>query len=183
MAPPFLTRLGYASPAADRRFIVYGERALPADRRSRLQRNSAFSDLDYAVYLGRSVRPGGPAGRERAHPAVHGERASTKFPFGNNVLTLVVSPRVSLAGTLPQQLPWIIAVVGAILTLAAAAFTRSPGPAPALRRAAGGAARPVRLSENQRLYAEQRGDRADAAARPAPRRPAPDPGHAGQRPL
>ena len=155
MAPPFLTRLGYASPAADRRFIVYGERALPADRRSRLQRNSAFSDLDYAVYLGRSVRPGNLLVASGRIPPLHGERASTKFPFGNNFLTLVVSPRVSLAGTLPQRLPWIIAIVGAILTLGATAFTvRLVQRRRSAEQVAGRLDRA--LSENQRLYAEQR---------------------------
>ncbi len=155
MAPPFLTRLGYASPAADRRFIVYGERALPADRRSRLQRNSAFSDLDYAVYLGRSVRPGNLLVASGRIPPLHGERASTKFPFGNNFLTLVVSPRVSLAGTLPQQLPWIIAIVGTILTLGATAFTvRLVQRRRSAEHVAGRLDRA--LSENQRLYAEQR---------------------------
>ena len=58
LQPPSLTRIGYAYPTATRRFIIYAERPLPADRRSRLQSNSAFSDLDYAIYLGPSVTPG-----------------------------------------------------------------------------------------------------------------------------
>ncbi len=155
MAPPFLTRLGYAYPAADRRFIIYGERALPADRRSRLQSKPAFSDLDYAVYLGQSVRPGNLLVTSAGIPPSHGERASTRFSFGNNFLTLVVSPRVSLAGTLPQQLPWIITIGGVILTLGATAFAvRLVQRRRSAEHLAGRLDRA--LSENQRLYAEQR---------------------------
>ncbi len=155
LQPPSLTRLGYAYPSATRRFIIYAERPLPADRRSRLQSNSAFSDLDYAVYLGASVTPGRLLVTSVSNPPLRGERAKTTVPFGNTVLTLVVSPRDSLAGSLPQQLPWIIAIVGTILTLGATALTvrlvERRRSAEHLADRLDGA-----LGENQRLYDEQR---------------------------
>ena len=155
LKPPSLTRLGYAYPTATRRFVVYGERALPANRRSRLQGNSAFSDLDYTVYLGRAARSGNLLVTSVTHPPLRGEQARTTVPFGNNALTLVVSPRVSLAGTLPQQLPWIIVIVGAILTLGATAVTvRLAQRRRSAEHLAGRLDRA--LGENQRLYAEQR---------------------------
>src|SRR5438067_651189 len=51
LSPPDLMRLGYAytTPAPTSRFVVYAESQLPANRRSRLQSNAAFSDLDYAL--------------------------------------------------------------------------------------------------------------------------------------
>ena len=155
LKPPSLTRLGYAYPTSTRRFVVYGERALPANRRSRLQSNSAFSDLVYTVYLGRAARSGNLLVTSVTHPQLRGEQARTTVPFGNNALTLVVSPRVSLAGTLPQQLPWIIVIVGAILTLGATAVTVRLAQ---LRRSAEHLAGRLdrALGENQRLYAEQR---------------------------
>ncbi len=155
LEPPSLTRLGYAYPTATRRFVVYGERALPADRRSRLQSNSAFTELDYAVYLGPAVRAGNLLVTSVTHPPLRGETATTKVTFGNNVLTLVVSPRESLAGTLPQQLPWIIAIVGVILTLGATAVTVR---LVQRRRSAEHLAGRLdhALGENQRLYDEQR---------------------------
>jgi serine phosphatase RsbU (regulator of sigma subunit)/type II secretory pathway pseudopilin PulG len=153
--PPSLTRIGYAYPSATRRFIVYAERPLPADRRSRLQSNSAFSDLDYAVYLGPSVTPGRLLVTSVSNPPLRGEQARTKVPFGNTALTLVVSPRGSLAGTLPQQLPWIIAIVGTILTLVATALTvRLVERRRSAEHLAGRLDRA--LIENQQLYAEQR---------------------------
>ena len=89
------------------------------------------------------------------HPPLRGERARTTVPFGNNALTLVVSPRVSLAGTLPQQLPWIIVIVGVILTLGATAVTvRLAQRRRSAEHLAGRLDRA--LGENQRLYAEQR---------------------------
>jgi serine phosphatase RsbU (regulator of sigma subunit) len=155
LQPPSLTRIGYAYPTASRRFIIYAERPLPADRRSRLQSNSAFSDLVYAIYLGPSVTPGRLLVTSASNLPLRGEKARTKVPFGNTVLTLVVSPRESLAGSLPEQLPWIIAIVGTILTLGAAALTvwlverrrSAEHLAGRLDRA---------LGENQRLYDEQR---------------------------
>jgi len=155
LQPSSPTRLGYAYPTATRRFIIYAERPLPADRRSRLQSNSAFSDLDYAIYLGRSVTPGQLLVTSVSKAPLRGEQAKTKVPFGNTVLTLVVSPRESLAGTLPQRLPWIIAIGGVILTLGATALTVR---LVERRRSAEHLAGRLdhALSENQRLYAEQR---------------------------
>ena len=51
--------LGYAftSPGLTGRYVVYGESALPASRRSKFQSTSAFADLDYALYLGTSHAP------------------------------------------------------------------------------------------------------------------------------
>jgi hypothetical protein len=46
-------RLGYAfSVGSSARYVVYAEAALPQNRRSNVDSNVAFSDLDYAIYLG-----------------------------------------------------------------------------------------------------------------------------------
>ena len=51
-------RLGYALAAGPgARYVVYAEASLPAHRRARIASDSAFSDLDYAIYLGRDQRP------------------------------------------------------------------------------------------------------------------------------
>ena len=46
----------FSAPGRLRGFAVYAENRLPANRRSTLEKNSAFSDLDYALYIGRSRR-------------------------------------------------------------------------------------------------------------------------------
>ncbi len=150
-------RLGYAftTPESTSRFAAYGERTLPANRRSRLQSNSAFSDLDYAIYLGRPQRPRDLLVTSVRHPPIRGRQAKERVPFGNTVLTLVVAPREALAGTFPQRLPWIIVIVGVVLTLGAAAMTvRLIQRRRAAEDLAGRLERAV--GENQRLYAEQR---------------------------
>jgi serine phosphatase RsbU (regulator of sigma subunit) len=77
-------------------------------------------------------------------------------PFGAGVLTLVVSPRGSLAGTFFHDLPVIIAVVGALLTLAAAVLIDRLS---IRRRRAEQLVHSLDTvaEENRRLYVEQRG--------------------------
>jgi serine phosphatase RsbU (regulator of sigma subunit) len=118
-------RLGYAfiTPGAISHFVAYGESRLPPDRRSRVANNSAFSDLDYVVYLGHSQRPQDLLVTSLSQLRVQGTHASQTVPFGNSALTLVMSPRRALAGALPQRLPWLIAIVGALLTAGAGALT------------------------------------------------------------
>jgi serine phosphatase RsbU (regulator of sigma subunit) len=150
-------RLGYAVAATgpSPRFAVYGESALPTDRRSRLQSNTAFSDLDYAVYLGRSLTPAQLLVTNLNQLPVQGRQAQVAVAFGDAVLTVVVTPRVPLSGALPQRLPWIILVVGLLLSLGAAALTAR------LIQGRLGAEHlagelEVAVHENQELYAEQR---------------------------
>lgn len=151
-------RLGYAfsTPGDKSGYVAYGEGALPSDRRSRLQSNSAFSDLNYAVYLGRGQRPQDLLITSLNRLPVKGRQASTEVPFGNAVFTLVVTPRGSLGGGFFHSLPWIIAVAGTLLALAAAALTDR-----LVRRRKEAERLATRLDrvaeENRRLYAEQRG--------------------------
>jgi serine phosphatase RsbU (regulator of sigma subunit) len=157
LTPPKLMRIGFAytTPAFGGRFFAYGESQLPADRRSRLQSNTAFSDLDYALYLGNNEQAENLLVTSLSQLPIRGRRARTTVPFGDTVLTVVVSAHQSLAGALPQQLPLIIAVVGVALTLGGGALTVG---LTRRRRAAEDLARRLEgaLGENQRLYAEQR---------------------------
>lgn len=151
-------RLGYAlgTPGASRGYAIYAESALPADRRSRLSANSAFSDLNYALFLGRTRAPAALLVTNLTRLPVTGRQAPETLRFGDRSLTLVVTPRGSLGGTFFQLLPWIIAVVGVVLAIAATMLTdrlirrrqRAELLAANLDRVA---------AENQQLYAEQRG--------------------------
>ena len=153
---PLLTGIGYAfdTPGTGR-YLVYGERPLPKDRRSRFRKDQAFSEINYAFYLGPAADPNNLLVTSVSHPPIRGTTQRVTVPFGNTVLTLVIGPRQSLAGTLPQRLPWIIAIGGVILSLGVgwlvARLTRR-------RRSAEHLAGQLEsaLTENQRLYAEQR---------------------------
>lgn len=150
-------RLGYAftTPGSAGGYIAYGESPLPSDRRSAIQSSSEYAGLDYALYIGSEPRPQNLLLTSQARLPLPGPHESVTIPFGTSSLTLVMSARSSLAGTLSQRLPWIIGFVGALLALAAAAgmlrLTQR-------RRSAEDLAQRLDLSatENRRLYAEQR---------------------------
>lgn len=156
LRPPQL-RLGYAftSPGLTGRYVAYAESALPASRRSRLQSNSAFADLNYALYLGRTQNGTALLVSNLKKLPVTGRHASISIPFGNTAFTFVVTPRRSLSGTFAQRLPWIVAIVGLLLSLGAAALTaRLIARRNHAQELAGSLERIA--DENRRLYAEQR---------------------------
>lgn len=120
------SRIAYARGDHDTGFVVYAERAIPADRRSPVDRNSAFADLDYAIYLG----PGTDSADmtttdvDPASLPLTGLTARASVPFGDTVLTLVTTPRTHLGSALSQRLPWALLLGGLLLTLALALVTR-----------------------------------------------------------
>jgi serine phosphatase RsbU (regulator of sigma subunit) len=153
-------RLGYAfstsgptSPTGG--YVAYGESMLPANRHSRLERNQAFSEINYAIYLGSALTNRNLLVTSLSRLPVQGRHSTLRVPFGDTVLTLVVAARQPLAGTLPERLPWIILIAGVVLALGAAGLTLrlSEG-----RRNAEQLATRLQqaVDENRRLYAEQR---------------------------
>jgi serine phosphatase RsbU (regulator of sigma subunit) len=142
-------RLGYAyATGASAKYVVYAETALPQNRRARLDTNSAFSDLDYAIYLGRTANPRNLLASSVADPRFTGRTAADTTTFGNSSLHIVMTPRRELGGDLLSRLPWIIAVFGLVLS-AAAALTAER----LVRRRADAENLAV---QNARLFSEQR---------------------------
>jgi serine phosphatase RsbU (regulator of sigma subunit) len=150
-------RLGYAytSPGLTGHFVAYGESPLPAGRRSKLQSTSSFADLNYALYLGRAQNRTDLLVTDLKHLPIGGHHASTTIPFGNAAFTFAVAAKHPLEGTFAQRLPWLIVVVGVILSLGAALLTRR---LLARRDQAERLARSNRriAEENRRLYAQER---------------------------
>jgi serine phosphatase RsbU (regulator of sigma subunit) len=112
------------------------------------------SGLNYALYLGPSAQSSNLLLASVTRVPLQGRTASNTVPFGDMALTLVVSPRGVLSGSLPRALPWIIAIGGILLALGAGLVTyrlidrrqRAEELADQLEQTAG---------ENRRLYAEQ----------------------------
>jgi serine phosphatase RsbU (regulator of sigma subunit) len=142
-------RLGYAYKISkDSRFVVYAEAALPKERRARIDKNSAFADLGYALYLGDKVDSRNLLASSTGGALLHGRRASTTVPFGDTKLLVVMTPHRELGGALLAQLWWLIGLLGLVLTFGAATLV---GRLTRRRQQAEGLA-----TENARLYAEQR---------------------------
>jgi Stage II sporulation protein E (SpoIIE) len=140
-------RLGYAQIPAGQgdTVLVYAESPLPANKKAVIPKSSAFSDLDFALYLGHRVDPANLL--ETTGPLV-GHRAQTSVPFGDSAITLVGTTTTSLAGGLSANLPLIAALLGAMLTLSAAVTSEY---LIGRRRLA-----EVLATENAGLYVEQR---------------------------
>ncbi len=115
-------RIGYViADPRDPVFAIYVERAIPANRVVPVEKSSAFTNLNYATYIGAPT----PSNLATTDVPVSdlpftGSVAVDAVPFGNTTLTLVAVPRVTLGGSLGQALPWVFLVGGALLTLAAA---------------------------------------------------------------
>jgi serine phosphatase RsbU (regulator of sigma subunit) len=143
-------RLGYAyGSAGPSGFVAYAESSLPAGYRVTIPQDSAFSELNFALYLGASTNRSALLEATVARLPITGETAVTSVPFGNRELTLVGTPTGALGGTLSQDLPWIVAVAGVLLTLGASLMTER---LVRRRRQAEDLA-----DENERLYGEQHG--------------------------
>lgn len=139
---------GYAIPGPNTRYVVYAEAALPKDRRATIDEDSAFADLDYALFLGDQPDGAKLLASSTGGTLVRGRRASDAVPFADTKLLVVMSPQKELGGNLLARLPWILAAVGVVIALAAASLVER-----LLRRRehAESLAR-----ENATLYAEQR---------------------------
>jgi serine phosphatase RsbU (regulator of sigma subunit) len=117
--------IGYAlsTTPSGRGYVIYAESQLPANRRSKLESNTAFSDLDYAIYLGHSTQTSDLLVTSLRRLPVTSRKASASVPFGDRTLTLIVTPRGSLGGTFFRILPWIVVAFGLLLSIAAALLT------------------------------------------------------------
>ena len=114
-------RIGYglALAGATHHFLIYAEHAIPANRQSPIAKNSAFADLFYAIYLGRSERPQDLLTTDFSHLPVTGGSAKVSVPFGDTYLTVETAAAGPLGGTLPGRLPWIFAALGLLLSVIA----------------------------------------------------------------
>jgi serine phosphatase RsbU (regulator of sigma subunit) len=101
-------------------YVMGASQQLPAGRRVTVPAGSPNSNLNFALYFGPSARPAALIETNVGRLPVTGTVSRATVPFGNNVLTLVASPRTSLAGTWAEYLPWGILGLGILLSLAAA---------------------------------------------------------------
>ncbi len=97
----------------------------PRNREVPVERNSAFSDLNFATYIGpgTSTAALGTTDVPMSQLPLDGDVVRTSIPFGDSALTLVAGPRGPLGGSLGGALPWIFLVGGALVTTGACVVT------------------------------------------------------------
>jgi len=106
-------------------YVVFAERVLATDRRSRLaSTSSAFSEFRYAIYLGAESSPEDLLATDFPGGIPAGGTAEVTIPFGQTSLTLVAAATVPLAGEESARLPWILGIVGVALSVLAALFAQ-----------------------------------------------------------
>ncbi|HEX3802147.1 MAG TPA: PP2C family protein-serine/threonine phosphatase [Solirubrobacteraceae bacterium] len=143
-------RLSYAyAGSRSGQFIVEAEQALPASRYTQLPANSAYSNLNVAVYIAKRPTASRLLLSTVKQLPLPGQRSTAVVPFGSETLAVVISAREPLGGTLPERMPWVIAIVGVLLTIGAGVLT--------FRLIIGGRRAQALARENRRLYGEQRG--------------------------
>jgi serine phosphatase RsbU (regulator of sigma subunit) len=113
------------------RWVVYAERAIPADRIAPVQRTAPFAELRFATYIGAQVSDSNlvTTNVPQAELPLTGESSEAQLPFGDTTLTFVATAKRHLGGDLGGRLPWIFLLTGLALTLltafAAANLVRS----------------------------------------------------------
>lgn len=145
-SPPRLG-YGYAARPEAGGAVVYVEQALPPSRLQVIQPGSAFAGLDYAIYIG-DVDDREVLLASTPDLPLTGRVAEEPIAFGDATLTLAMTPTVELAGNLLARLPWIVLVVGTVISAGAAALTER------LERRRAHAE--LLALENARLFGEQR---------------------------
>jgi serine phosphatase RsbU (regulator of sigma subunit) len=140
--------LGGTNHASNARFVVYGEIGLPRARRSNLDKDAAFADLAYALYIGDKQNEAQLIASSTGGTVLEGRTASQTTPYGDTKLLLVMAPERELGGDLLARLPWLLGLSGLLLTFAAAAL---------VERLSRRRAQAEELAdENAALYASQR---------------------------
>jgi len=138
----------YTPEVRPARWAVYVEAPLPPDRRNVQQSGEAFADLDFALYVGATEDDAALLWSSTPDLPIDGRRSVVDVPFGDAGLRLAMTPNRTLASSLSQLLPWLVAALGTLISLVGAGLTE---------RLLRGRDRAVRLAaDNQRLFDAQR---------------------------
>jgi serine phosphatase RsbU (regulator of sigma subunit) len=102
-------------------YVVGASQELAEGAHIKVPAGSADSNLNFALYFGSTIKPANLIESNVGRLPLTGTVSKATVPFGNNVLTLVASPRDSLAGAWAEYLPWGILGLGILLSVAAGA--------------------------------------------------------------
>jgi hypothetical protein len=117
--PPALWYAVTARSAAPR-YAVLAVAVLPTDRTAQVPRGQAFSELRFAIYLGRTTQRSQLLSSDLPASPAHGLTSKATIPFGSTALTFVATPAQRLSGTLSAWMWWLVAIVGGCGSVGAA---------------------------------------------------------------
>ncbi|MGH9043355.1 MAG: PP2C family protein-serine/threonine phosphatase [Acidimicrobiales bacterium] len=125
------------------------------DLKARVAANDSFSDLYYALYVGPVAKPAALLVTDAPQAQITGLASTIRVPFGASAFTMVFGPIGPLQGDVAESIPWLIGVVGFILTIGVVWLVERLA---RRRRLAETIAREKNAvaDENRRLYDEQR---------------------------
>ena len=146
-SPPRLA-YAYTSPTRPVRYVIYAESVVPKTGNAKIQKDTAFSGLDFALYLGSKAQAKQLVTSSTNVLPLTGRQSAITVPFGNNKLHLVLQPTGELGGALLARLPWLLLAAGVFLALMAAGLTE--------RLVRQRERAQVLADENASLYAAQR---------------------------
>ncbi len=89
-----------ASAGPTSAWVVVADSVVPKNKTLSVTKNSAFSQLNYAIYLGASARPADLLGATSRGGTAGANSATVTVAFGNSSITLVGTPNGELGGTL-----------------------------------------------------------------------------------
>jgi serine phosphatase RsbU (regulator of sigma subunit) len=114
--------LWYAATArvGNPHYAMFARAALPPGRRIHVAPSSPFSELHFAIYLGKTVSAENLLEADVRGVPDGATTAQERVPFGTSVLTVVATPAQRLGGRLSADLWWLLALAGVILTALAA---------------------------------------------------------------
>ncbi|MGH9127172.1 MAG: PP2C family protein-serine/threonine phosphatase [Acidimicrobiales bacterium] len=120
-----LQRLGYllSAQGSSGVYVLALSQDLPPGGKVSVPARSPDANLNFALYFGPTVRRTALIATDAPRLPLSGTLSKTTVPFGDNVLTLVASPRHSLAGGEAQDFPLVVLVAGLMLTACAVLFT------------------------------------------------------------
>ncbi|MGN6160840.1 MAG: PP2C family protein-serine/threonine phosphatase [Marmoricola sp.] len=110
-------RIVYALADPRTGYLIFAERALPANRRAPVASDSAFAELHYAIYVGPATLANlSTTDVDPAALPLKGITATVVVPFGDTELTLTTSRHGHLGAALSQWLWLILLIAGLVLT-------------------------------------------------------------------
>ncbi|UDY25231.1 PP2C family protein-serine/threonine phosphatase [Nocardioides sp. Kera G14] len=118
-------RCGYAFSATThgQSYVAYAEQVLPGDRRVEIPASSPLSNMVFAIYYGKTHDTSALLETNASDLPITGDVARTTIPFGDAVLSAVVTPRSPLLGTFAASIAWVTAGAGTLLTALMALLT------------------------------------------------------------